>query len=361
MSVGGGVALKADRWLFSAIMRFKMPPPHHPPAFLAAETHVLCANCAAEVSQRFCGRCGQSRHDHSRSVFEVVRELIEHHLFLDGKMMMTLVALLFRPGLLTRAFIEGRRVRFVSPIRLYLFASFAFFLALWMSGFAMIQFHVPHQVLQMFATQGKDGDAAAAPAQGEGADGPVIEILRPVSMAEPLPDAIRSRLRLTDDLQKAAGESEEARKILDFSQRLADGLSVMLAHPRALNPVLDEWLPRLLILSLPFVALLLALFGTGRGLYFVDHIAFALHLQAFSFVLGLIVIGLRVAWPELELGWLLLLVVAIYCYFAYLRTYPGNWLWAGVKLGIIGSVYGCTLLFGLVGLLVYGVSTLPGA
>ena len=86
-----------------------------------------CANCGAGVATRFCGNCGQSRHDHSRSMLEVLRELIEHHLFLDGKMMMTLAALLLRPGMLTRAFIEGRRVRFVSPIRLYLFASFAFF------------------------------------------------------------------------------------------------------------------------------------------------------------------------------------------------------------------------------------------
>jgi hypothetical protein len=80
-------------------------------------------------------------------LLEVLRELVEHHLFLDGKMMMTIAALILRPGMLTRAFIEGRRVRFVSPIRLYLFTSFTFFLALWISGFAMIQFHIPHQVV----------------------------------------------------------------------------------------------------------------------------------------------------------------------------------------------------------------------
>ena len=49
-----------------------------------------------------------------------------------------------------------------------------------------------------------------------------------------------------------------------------------------LNPVLDEWLPRMLIVTLPFTALLRALFGRKRGLYFVDHVAFALHLQAFA-------------------------------------------------------------------------------
>jgi hypothetical protein len=167
---------------------------------------------------------------------------------------------------------------------------------------------------------------------------------------------------LNDDIQQAAAsDSADAKKLVDLVQRMTDGLSVMLAHPRALNPVLDEWLPRLLILTLPFAALLLAVFGTRRGLYFVDHIAFALHLQAFFFVFGLIVIGLRAAWPDLSLGWPLLILFSAYCYLAYLRTYPGNWLWAGIKLGIIAGVYGLGLVIDLTALLIYGVSTLPGA
>ena len=301
------------------------------------------------------------RTDHSRSMWEVLRELIEHHLFLDGKMMMTLAALLFRPGLLTRAFIEGRRVRFVSPIRLYLFASFAFFLALWMSGFAMIQFHIPHKALELFANESKQEEAVPHPVRYDGADGPVIEILRPARDGEALPDAIKSHLALNEDIQKAAKESADARKLVDFTQRLTDGFSLALAHPRALNPILDQWLPRLLIMTLPFTALLLALFGRKRGLYYVDHIAFALHLQAFLFAVGLIVIGVGLVWPGLALGWPLFLIFTLYSYLAYLRTYPGNWLGTAVKLGIIGTLYGVALLIGLVGLLIYGVSTLPAA
>ena len=156
-------------------------------------------------------------------------------------------------------------------------------------------------------------------------------------------------------------DSADAKKLVDLVQRMTDGFSLMLAHPRALNPVLDEWLPRLLIVTLPFTAMLLAIFGRKRGLYFVDHIAFTLHLQAFSFAIGLIVIGVRLAWPDLALGLPLFLIFVVYSYLAYLRTYPGNWLWAGVKLGIIGSLYGLFLLLDLIGLLIYGVSTLPGA
>jgi len=349
-------------------MRFQMIPPHHPSSTALVEGSGLlrCANCGGGISARFCGDCGQSRHDHSRSMFEILRELFEHHLFLDGKMMMTLAALLLRPGMLTRAFIEGRRVRFVSPIRLYLFASFAFFLALWISGFAMIQFHIPRQVVAALTNQEqKKNEKSAEPLEyhNDGTDGPVIEILRPPHDGEEMPDVIKSRLSLTEHIKAGIAHSdggEESMKAVAFLERVAQGFSVALAHPRALNPVLDEWLPRLLIITLPFTALLLALFGRKRGLYFVDHIAFALHLQAFVFAIGLIVILVHVLRPGLQLGWPLFIGFSIYSYVAYLRTYPGNWLWAAIKLGIICSIYSISLVIDLMALLVYGVSTLPG-
>ncbi|HEV2674582.1 MAG TPA: DUF3667 domain-containing protein [Aliidongia sp.] len=344
-------------------MHLEKLSPHESAAALAAtevgKAH-LCPNCATEVTTRFCGNCGQSRHDHSRSLFEVARELLEHHLFLDGKMMTTVVALLFRPGRLTRAFIEGRRVRFVSPIRLYLFSSFAFFVALWASGFAMIQFHVPHDLVAALSRDGSAGQVVETD-RSQGADTPIIEILRPARDGEALPDAVKSRFTLDDDIQSAAKDSAGARKLVDFTGRLTDGFSLALAHPRALNPVIDEWLPRLLIVTLPFTALLLALFGRKRRLYFVDHVTFALHLQAFVFAVGLVVIGVRLAWPTVALGWPLFAIFSVYSYLAYLRTYPGNRLWAGIKLGIIGSIYCLSLLLGIIALLVYGVSTLPGA
>ena len=178
-----------------------------------------------------------------------------------------------------------------------------------------------------------------------------------------MPEVIKSHLNLEAEIKAGRAHTdggEKGLRVVAFLQRVADGFSVALAHPRALNPVLDEWLPRLLILTLPFTALLLALFGRKRGLYFVDHISFALHLQAFVFALGLIVIFLRMRWPALSLGWPLFAIFSVYSYVAYLRTYPGNWLWAAIKLGIIGSIYGVSLIFDLMALLVYGVSTLPG-
>ncbi|MDB5363580.1 MAG: hypothetical protein JWO51_4877 [Rhodospirillales bacterium] len=174
-----------------------------------------------------------------------------------------------------------------------------------------------------------------------------------------MPEVIKSRLNIEADVKSGRANADGAEEEIAFLQRAIDGFGVALAHPRALNPVLDQWLPRLLIITLPFTALLLALFGRKRGLYFVDHITFALHLQAFVFAVGLIVILVRVLWPGLSLGWPLFAIFSVYSYIAYLRTYPGNWFWAGIKFGIICSIYGISLLIDMIALLVYGVSTLP--
>src|ERR1700733_7609748 len=102
----------------SAVKQVVAAPPPTKPAVVSS-----CPNCGAPVSGHFCGDCGQSRDDHSRSTLSLVHEFFEHHVMLDSKMLRTAYALVLRPGSLTRAYIEGRRVRYVSPFRLYLFMS----------------------------------------------------------------------------------------------------------------------------------------------------------------------------------------------------------------------------------------------
>ena len=46
----------------------------------------------------------------------------------DGRLATSLRDLVLRPGMLTREFLEGRRVRYISPLRLYLIASLVYFL-----------------------------------------------------------------------------------------------------------------------------------------------------------------------------------------------------------------------------------------
>ena len=63
-------------------------------------------------------------------VYEFFREMFE----LDSRLFRTLKSLLFRPGHLSSEFSRNRRAAYMSPVRLYLFTSFLFFLVLSISA-----------------------------------------------------------------------------------------------------------------------------------------------------------------------------------------------------------------------------------
>jgi Protein of unknown function (DUF3667) len=88
-----------------------------------------CANCGGEVGERFCTRCGQDRgHTPHVPLREFVSEVLGEALSVDSRMARTVVPFLFRPGFLTEEFLAGRRLRYSSPLRLYLLTTLLFFL-----------------------------------------------------------------------------------------------------------------------------------------------------------------------------------------------------------------------------------------
>lgn len=92
-----------------------------------------CANCGATFTTTYCPECGQKRHVH-RTISAIMHDLIHGVLHLDGKLWRTLPMLVFRPGQLTRRYIEGERAKFVSPMAMFLFSVFAMFAVFQMVG-----------------------------------------------------------------------------------------------------------------------------------------------------------------------------------------------------------------------------------
>ena len=85
-----------------------------------------CLNCGHFLRGPFCDRCGQNAHVH-RSVGGFGHDLLHGVLHFEGKMWRTLPMLAWRPGELTRRYINGERARFFSPLALFLFAVFLTF------------------------------------------------------------------------------------------------------------------------------------------------------------------------------------------------------------------------------------------
>jgi len=85
-----------------------------------------CANCGTERVGAYCHACGQPGHLH-KNIMGLVHDIAHGVFHFDGKVWRTLPMLAWRPGELTRRYVDGERVKFVSPMALFLFSVFLMF------------------------------------------------------------------------------------------------------------------------------------------------------------------------------------------------------------------------------------------
>ena len=85
-----------------------------------------CLNCGAVLTGCYCHNCGQSGHVH-RTLSSFLHDFLHGAFHFEGKIWRTIPALAFRPGKMTRAYIDGKRARYVSPMALFLFSLFLMF------------------------------------------------------------------------------------------------------------------------------------------------------------------------------------------------------------------------------------------
>ncbi len=92
----------------------------------------ICHNCHTVLSPEtnFCPHCGQENHDLKVPIGHLAFEVFEGFTHFDTKFYNTIRAIFLSPGKITKDFLEGRRGRYVPPIRLYFLISFIFFLAM---------------------------------------------------------------------------------------------------------------------------------------------------------------------------------------------------------------------------------------
>lgn len=269
----------------------------------AAQAHMTCANCGAELTGQFCAACGQNAHLH-RTLGGMLHDIAHGVLHFEGKLGSTLPLLATRPGELTRRYIHGQRMRFVSPIALFLMALFIMFGVMGLAGDKLM----PHV--------GVPQDAKDIAAERQHLD-------KQIAVLE---QSRRERAQSgasTVDIDRELGEARDAREALDIVATLAgkpDALVKTLDQPRnrvtaTLTHALEN--PSLLLfklqtkaykyawalipLSLPFMWLL---FPTRRHIRMYDHAVFVTYSLS-AVMLLLSVMGL-LAWAGVPAGWLML-------------------------------------------------------
>ncbi len=264
-----------------------------------------CADCGAPVSGRYCASCGQETLIETPTVRHFVQEFADQYIALEGKLGRTLRTLLTRPGQLTLDYVQGRRQRYVRPLKLYLTISVVFFGLLGL---------LPDSTTNLFEGVGYNlGDHATADKDD--------------AVKKNTPDAAAPD-DLKKDLSEAVGD-KIAGTVKDFA-----GLPVEEQRKRLRERLADD-APYALFFLLPYFALVLKLVYRGRHRLYGEHLLFSLHLHSFAFlVLALGFLPLP-AFIRSHLDWLLL----IYLFFALRRVY-GGMLWGTTwRLGLIYAFY----------------------
>lgn len=87
----------------------------------ALSTMTSCKNCDATLpdpSAKFCPHCGQETHLEPLTVGEYIHEFVGHYVAVESKLWTTLKMLYAQPGQLAIEYREGRRNRYIRPLRL---------------------------------------------------------------------------------------------------------------------------------------------------------------------------------------------------------------------------------------------------
>jgi len=87
-----------------------------------------CPSCRRGTSTTYCPTCGErERNPRDLTVRGLVDQAFEAFTNIDGRVLRSIRCLVFEPGALTVAFLQGRRQAFLGPVALFLVANVAFF------------------------------------------------------------------------------------------------------------------------------------------------------------------------------------------------------------------------------------------
>ena len=273
-----------------------------------------CLNCGASLSGAYCSACGQPAHLH-RSLLSLWHDILHGVFHFEGKIWRTLPELFFHPGRLTRRYIDGERVKFVSPMALFLFTVFLMFAVFSVTGVFDAQGLDPDD-LPAVASNWKEGNEAALKKTNEQIAALRVELADPsltperreqitkdmtdLESAGAVMDALargdwKAVAEIDERQDKAAIKIEAAQDGATDSQWPPPGSKLDLAIKQARdNPMLLMYKVKtnaykfswaLIPLSVPFLWLL---FFWRRDIHLYDHAIFTTYSISFMMLLTIL-------------------------------------------------------------------------
>ena len=317
-------------------------------ATLAHTSALHCRNCDASLGVtgkvtgevigenktiNFCANCGQDTLNHPPTFWEFVHEFITHYVALEGKLWKTLLLLFFKPGELTREYRAGRKFRYIAPLRLYITASFIFFLVVKIAGFGnIVQTNVTQTTDQ--AAVGEVVPKKAPISIGRSGLSVTTQGNNPDAMPIP-PEALGNALKTDLDCSEGQKWCTWLKTHLTQKWQGKTGRDVM----DTLTKSALSNLPYAMFFMLPLFALLTKLAYWRRDIYFGEHMVYAFHVHAFAFFTFLA----KALLPRVA-GDIVFTLALLYYFIALQRYFGGRWWATTLRYGAIGLMYPTLLI-----------------
>lgn len=238
----------------------------------------FCHNCGIRLTGPFCAACGQKDVPLTVTLHDFGHELTHEMLHVDGRLFQSVRRLLLSPGVLTREYIQGHRARWISPIRLYLIFSVAFFALSTITGVrvGVSTGAQPRSGLHFSFGGGPQSGAASA--------------------------------------ERDADAENAARKL---------GFENIATMQDALDHAILAWIPRVMFVLLPLFAWLVAVVYRRIDGNYLHHLIFAVHVHAAWFAAGTVAKVVELAAPRAGQALLQIVPVlgVVYAVLAFRRVY----------------------------------------
>lgn len=291
-----------------------------------------CRNCGTSLSlnppPNWCPHCGQETQLHPPTLREFLHEFIGHYVALEGTLWRTLRSLLLQPGHLTREYLDGRRRRYLPPLRLYLSASFIFFLVVKVAGLGGSL----HPGLSVSPSAPVEAAVPQVTADNS-PPRPASRNLESAATSAPSPN-----LQAQKELAAWSAKCQAAEQPCSAMELRAASVIERLLYRD------DPWgdffkqltavAPYVLFLMLPVFAGLMRLGVYGSELTYGAHYVFGLHLHALWFLMLLTLAPL----PEAATG-PVLAVVWLHGVASIRRVYGLTWSSAVIRAVLVSLLY----------------------
>jgi hypothetical protein len=264
-----------------------------------------CQNCGHTVEVEYCSKCGQQNTETRQPFHHLITHTIEDITHYDGNFWKTIKYLLFRPGKLTTEYLLGHRMRYVPPVKLYIFISFVcFFIMALMAPDSEEHAeehdtkktsHAPVKIEKTYNVKTDTIITITATDIFKRNKSTEEKLAKKATDTIVVIDGVKIlTVRQLDSVQDSRPNEKKLSFLKYYEYKIKIKANSNDMSKRDFIIALAHTLPKVLFIYMPLFAFWLWVFHGKRRWYFFDHGIFTLHY--FSFLLLVITINMILTW-----------------------------------------------------------------